>query len=87
MLDLFEKARAAAEKLAADRLCVYTVMAGYIPADVFIARIEKMTGLIRKPATKDARTKGSARPIPPAKARKMSCRKLMLLEADRRDSI
>ncbi|MDD4241774.1 MAG: hypothetical protein PHG54_10110 [Smithellaceae bacterium] len=87
VLDLFEKARAAAEKLAADRLCVYTVMAGYIPADVFIARIEKMTGLIRKPATKDARTKGSARPIPPAKARKMSCRKLMLLEADRRDSI
>lgn len=87
VLDLLAKARATAQKLVADRLCVYTVMAGYIPADVFMTRIDKITNLIRKLAPENSRATGSESLISVAQERKLSRIKLMLLEADRRDSI
>jgi hypothetical protein len=83
ILSLFQSARLKAEKLRQDNICVYTILARYIPADQFIAHIKQMIGVIRGFISDEDVNKGDNFPISPAKTRKMSKTKLMLLEVDR----
>ncbi len=83
ILSLFKSARMKVEKLRQDNISVYAIFGCYIPADEFIAHIDQMSGLIRKFITDDDLKKGDDLPIHPAKERKMSEIKLMLLEMDR----
>jgi hypothetical protein len=83
VLSLLESARLKAENLLQDNVCVYQVLACYIPADQFIGHVEQMTGLIRKFVTDDDLKKGEDFPMNRVKVQKMSKIKLMLLEVDR----
>jgi hypothetical protein len=84
VLELLAGARLKAQALIKDNICVYQVLASYLPAEQFIARIDRSIHLIKTYVSDADLKKGDGFVISPAKAQKMAKIKLMLLEVDYR---
>lgn len=84
VLELLAGARLKAQALIKDNICVYQVLASYIPAEQFIARVDRTVRLIKTYVSDADLKKGDGFVISPAKAQKMAKIKLMLLEVDYR---
>lgn len=82
VINLLERARTKAEILRKDNICVYQVLASYIPADQFINRLERLISLIKTYITDKDLGQGDNFVLSPAKVQKISRVKLMLFEAD-----
>ncbi len=84
VLGLLAGARAKAQALIHDNICVYQALASYIPAEQFMARIDRTIRLIKTYVSDADLKKGADFVISPAKTQKMAKIKLMLLEVDYR---